>query len=153
MKGSLFSSFRRITATVVAALALAGGLLGCASGPKVLDVVIPGDVVGAEEVRVIEYLGSNAGEPVPSWLEPPPGELEAMPAFSDSYVFRFALDGAALGHEHSAVDVDQVSTHFRSPHLDLAVDGFDVTTDDCSAAQFDRAIDQLYTTIDAGIAA
>ncbi len=105
MKGSLFSSFRRITATVVAALALAGGLLGCASGPKVLDVVIPGDVVGAEEVRVIEYLGSNAGEPVPSWLEPPPGELEAMPEFSESYVFRFALDGATL---------EEIQASFRS---------------------------------------
>jgi len=96
MTGPLHSSSRRITAVVTAALVMAGGLVGCASGPKVLDVVIPGDAAGAEEVRVIEYLGSNAGEPVPFWLGPSAGELEEIPEFADSYVFRFALDGATL---------------------------------------------------------
>lgn len=96
MTGPLLSSFRPITVTVIATLVMAGGLLGCAGGPKTLDVVIPGDTAGVEEARVIEYLGSNAGEPVPSWLGPPTGELEETPGFSDSYVFRFALDGTTL---------------------------------------------------------
>ena len=96
MTGPLFSSFRRITAVVAAALVMGGGLLGCVGGPKPLDVVIPGDTAGVEEARVIEYLGSNAGEPVPSWLGPPTSELEEMPEFADSYVFRFTLDGTTL---------------------------------------------------------
>lgn len=97
MTGPLHSSSRSIAAAAVATvLAMAAGLLGCAGGPKPLDVVIPGDMIGAEEVRVIEYLGSNAGEPVPLWIGPPIGELEGMPEFSDSYVFRFAIDGATL---------------------------------------------------------
>ena len=96
MTGPFHFSSRRITAVVAAALVMAGGLLGCASGPKTLDVVIPGDMAGGGEVRVIEYLGSNAGEPVPSWLGPSAGELEEIPEFADSYVFRFALDSITL---------------------------------------------------------
>ena len=63
MTGPLHSSSRSITVVVGAALlVMAAALLGCAGGPKPLDVVIPGDMTGAEEVRVIEYLGSNAGD-------------------------------------------------------------------------------------------
>lgn len=97
MKAFFCFSFRRTTAVAVSALlALTAGLLGCAGGPKPLDVVMPGGTADAGEVRVIEYLGSDAGEPVPQWLALSPLELETLPEFSDSYVFRFALDGTTL---------------------------------------------------------
>jgi len=96
MTGPFHFSSRRITAVVAAALVMAAGLLGCAGGPKTLDVVIPGDMAGEDEVRVIEYLGSNAGESVPLWLGPPVGELEETPEFAGAYVFRFAFDGITL---------------------------------------------------------
>ena len=106
MTGPLHSSSRLVTAVAGAfLLVMAGTLLGCAGGPKPLDVVIPGDITGAEEVRVIEYLGSNAGEPVPSWLTPSSRELESLTEFSGSYVFRFAFDGATL---------DEVQASLRS---------------------------------------
>ncbi len=107
MTGPLHSSSRLVTAVAIAALfvVVTAALLGCAGGPKPLDVLIPGDITGAEEVRVIEYLGSNAGEPVPSWLTPSSRELESLTEFSGSYVFRFAFDGATL---------DEVQASLRS---------------------------------------
>jgi len=96
MKSPFLLSFRRTAVVVAAALTLVGGLLGCASGPGPLNVMIPGDVAGSGEVRVIEYLGSKSGEPVPSWLGTSVSDLEKTPEFSDSYVFRFALDDATV---------------------------------------------------------
>lgn len=80
----------------LALLAAALVLAGCAGGPKPLDVVIPGGPVDAGQVFVIEYAGSDAGEPVPGWVGVPAGELESAPEHADSYVFRFSFEAETL---------------------------------------------------------
>jgi len=56
-------------------------------------------------VTVVEYRGSDIGEPVPRWMQNFPEELETRDEYAGCYVFRFELRGVDLaGLERSLQD-------------------------------------------------
>jgi hypothetical protein len=85
-----------------------------------MDVVVPGGE-GAGEVQVLEYDGSDAGEPVPAWVGRSATELEGEPEFEGEYVFLFAFEDETLPALQSAMRAFPVTRAVSGVVLDRAL--------------------------------
>ena len=109
-------SVRLAFAAFAAALfAAACGTFGGGPGlPVQPDLAVASEFDGA--VEVVEYAGSDIGDPPPAWMRMPPEELEQSEEYANAYALRFELHGDSL----AAVE-DQLRTFAYSRRATRAV--------------------------------